>query len=246
MTKYHKIFSTMIGLGFLVVLQVFSFPQPVFRFLIPVFLLFSFLVLAYNYVYLKNLDKLNFWVLVRPLMLLFSLFGIFMILPSPGFRSLFLIAAIVVIILSEIFLDNFSEQVLINETLIILFGLLVSMMAFVQFFPGYRFLAMFGVFLVIAFSARMFYEFVPTLASSKLIGSLILGLFSAQFFWGLGFLPFHFSATGLILFNLVYFSLILNYFYLFKTLNFKRLQFHLLLVVVASGIALASTPWRII
>ncbi|PIR96602.1 MAG: hypothetical protein COT92_00210 [Candidatus Doudnabacteria bacterium CG10_big_fil_rev_8_21_14_0_10_42_18] len=246
MNKYHKIISIVIAILYVVLMQIFSYPQPVFRFLLPIFLLFLGLVSLYNYLYLKKLNRYNPWVLIRPALVLAAMAGIFFIVPSEFFRSLALILSVVVIFFSESFLENFSEQVLTNEILFILFGLLLTLSAISQFFPGYKMVTLLGVFAAVALSARCFFEFVPATQNGKTLSGIILGLFGAQFFWALTLLPFHFSVIGIILFNLIYFFFIMNYYHIFNILSFKRLQFHLLLIMAASGIVLVSTPWRII
>jgi hypothetical protein len=246
MLKQHKFISFVWGLLFLIVLQIFATPEPVFRFLVPAFLLYVAVVTAYNRWYLLQAQKYNFWIALRPMLLLFSGFGLFLIIPSQFLRGLFLIISVAVITFFEIILGNFAENILLNETLLIAFGLFFSFAAFYQYTPGYGFLYLAGVFAGSSLLARSFYEFTPQPASGKLAGSLILGLFCGEFFWALNFLPLHFSALAIILFNLFYFCLILNYYYLFHILNFKKIQFHLFLIAGCSLAVLIATPWKII
>jgi len=246
MQKNHKVISIIIGLLFLVTLQVFSQPQPIFRFLAPAFLIYVLAVWLYNDWFLRNLEKQNFWLQIRPMLLLVSLFGIFLLLPSQGWRSLFLIISVILITFFEYFLNNFSEHLLVNESLIIIFGLFVSLAAFMHFFPGYRFISVIGSFVVSGLIARFFYETLPKPENVKVFSSLVLGLFTAETLWALSFLPFHFSVIALILFNIFYFSLILNYYYSLNILSLKKMQFHIVILFLTSGAVLLSTPWRII
>jgi hypothetical protein len=142
MFKYHKFTSFAIGALYLVMLLAFSTPQPVFRFLAPAFLLYCGLVTYYNKGYLQHLQKYNFWVLVRPLLLFVSGFGNFFLLPNGGLRGTYLVTAFVIIFLIELALGNFAENLLINETLIIAFGFFITLTAFNQYFlniTGFRF-----------------------------------------------------------------------------------------------------------
>jgi hypothetical protein len=245
MLKYHKYASVIIGLLFLVVLQIFSNPLPVFRIYLPLFLLYVLLVALYNRWYLKKLQKYNFWTLLKTPLFLLSGFGIFLIIPFVGLRSFFLVISVALIAFFELTIDSFSENLLTGETLITAFGLFFSLAAFSQYFPGFKFLAVGCSFAGAALLARTFYELIPQENYLKSVSAMILGLFSAEFFWALTFLPFHFSVLGLILFDLFYFFALTNYYYFFNTLNFKKLQFHLILVVFASAIVLLATPWKL-
>jgi hypothetical protein len=108
MFAYHKYLSAAIGVLFVIVLQSFSVPLPIFRFLIPAFLGYVVLVGLYNYHYLKFLEKYNFWLWVKPMMILGSAFGLFILLPTDFLRGMFLLGSVAVISFFEIFLGNFS------------------------------------------------------------------------------------------------------------------------------------------
>lgn len=254
--KYHKIVSLAVGILFVVILQELSLPKPIFRFLVPALALFSLAVFVYNSFYLKSLKKYNFWIALRPFLLSLSGFGIFLIIPSLFLRGIFLIASAAIFALVEYFLDSFAENILINETLLIAFGFFISLSAFTQYFPNIGSSLPLHLSLQIAYTAaaflaaylttRAFYEFTPQPDAIKNASAIAIGLFCSEFFWGLSFLPFHYSVAGLLLFNLFYFSLILNYYHMFQALNFKKIQFHLALIVLCSGIALLATPWKII
>ncbi len=246
MIKHHKLVSFCIGLGFLIVLQKFANPEPIFRFLLPAFLVYGFAVTLYNYWYLQHIQKYNFWILLKPILLMLSAFGIFLILPSEIFRNTFLIVTVFVIALFEVILGNYAENLLLNETLMIAFGLFFSFFAAFHYAPAYETYYLAGVFVGSALLARTFYEFVPQSGKTKILGSLAIGLFCSELFWVLNFLQFHFSTLAVFLFNLFYFCLIVNYYHLFYHLNFKKLQFHLFLIAGCSLVVLIFTPWSVI
>ena len=56
--KHHKLISLCIGLGFLLSVQKFAVPEPIFRFLIPTFFLYILIAAAYNSWYLKQDPKI--------------------------------------------------------------------------------------------------------------------------------------------------------------------------------------------
>ncbi len=246
MVQRHKLISFCIGLIFLIVLQKFATPQPIFRFLLPAFLLYAVAVFFYNRRYLKQIDKFTLWVSLRPMLLLASAFGLFLVIPTEGLRGLYLILTVCLIWLGEAMLGKEGENILLNETLIIAFGLFLSFSAFYQYIPAYGVLYAAGVFVSSSLLARSFYEFIPQAGYAKLVGPVVLGLFCSEVFWALNFLPFHFSIQGLLLFNVFYLSLILNYYHHFHNLNIKKIQFHLLLITACSAVVLLFTPWNII
>ncbi len=180
------------------------------------------------------------------MLLLASAFGLFLIIPTEGFRGLYLIITVGLISLGEIILGKEGENILLNETLIIAFGLFLTFSAFYQYIPTYSVIYAIGVFVSASLLARSFYELLPQAGYSKLVGSVTLGLFCSEIFWALNFLPFHFSVQGVLLFNIFYLCLILNYYHQFHNLNLKKIQFHLLLIVGCSLVVLLFTPWNII
>lgn len=265
MFKHHKIISFVAGLLYVVVLQELSVPQPVFRFMVPAFLVFCLLAGYYNKKYLEHIQKYNKWVVLRSMLLFVSGFLIFLLLPNSVFRGLFLVSAFFVISLTELSLGSFSENLTLNETLLIIFGYFTSFTAWAQYFPGVRQFAvslgkwhlfdwqfsfeplyLLGVFFSAMLLTRAFYEFIPQSDKTKWVAAVALGLFSAETFWALGFLPLHYSAQAIVLFCLYYFCLILNYYYLFQILTIKKIQFHLILIVLACALAAIATPWQII
>ena len=246
MVKYHKYISVAIGVLYLITLQEFSHPQPVFRFLIPSFFIFTALVTLYNAWYLKATQKYNVWMLVRPVLLLASAFGLLFAIPSSGLQGLFLLSAVLVIAFVEYFLGNFAENIILNETLVIGFGFFISITAGNMYFPGFHTYWLAAVFVATFLMCRSFYELVPHSERLKLISSFGIALLCSEFFWALAFLPFHFSSSGLILFNLFYFCIILNYYYIYKSLTDKKLQFHFMLMLICSIFIFLITPWKIL
>ncbi len=247
MNKYHKFISVGLSLVFLVIMQEFSVPRPIFRFLVPAFFLFLLVLTAYNRWHLRQLAKDVFWNLLRPILFFSSMFGLFLIIPGNFFRGLFLLAAVILGSVFEFFLGNFAENVALNETLVIAFGFFMSLCAFALLYaPKFQTLYLGAIFFGAFLTTRSFYEFLPQENSSKLISSLVIALFSTQLFWALTFLPLHYSASALMLFNIFYFCLVLNYYQAFNTLNLRKFQFHLGLMLVCSGFIFLLTPWKII
>ena len=161
-------------------------------------------------------------------------------------RGSFLVVTVGVITFFEIILGNFAENLLLNETLLIAFGLFFYFFAAFHYLPVYEPYYLVGIFLSSALLTRSFYEFIPKSDKTKLIGAISIGLFCSELYWVLNFTQFHFSVLSLLLFNLFYFCLILNYYFLFHILSFKKIQFHLMLIVTCSLLTLIVTPWKVL
>ncbi len=246
MLKHHKLISIALGLLFLIIVQQFAAPQPIFRFLFPAILAYGLLVWFYNRWYLKQISRYNFWVLIRPTLLLVGAFGVVLFIPSFGLRGLFLTAAVACVAFFEALVGNLAENILLNETLLIAFGLFFTFFAQYYYAPSAEPWYLLGVFLSSSLLARSFYEAVPRSQKVKAIGAISIGLFCSELYWALNFLDFHYSVLALFLFNIFYFCLILNYYHLLHMLNFKKVKFHLLLIAACGLLALLATPWSII
>ena len=246
MINYHKIFSICLGLLFLVVLQVFSTPQPIFRFLLPAFLGVLVATFFYNRWYLRQLDKYNFWIIIRPLLLEASGFFIYLLLFDSFFRGVFLITSVFLIAGFEIMLANFSENLMLNETLVAAFGFCFAFFGFLWWAPSLSYLYFAGLFLSLLFLARCFYDFLPLDAGAKWINSLVVGFLSVQIFWAASFLPFHYSALAVLLLDFFYLALVLNYHNLFHTLTPQKAKFYFSLAIISLVVVFSATPWTII
>jgi hypothetical protein len=249
--KHHKLVSFTIGLMYLALLQTFSTPQPVFRYLILSLVAYSAVVWYYNNWFLNKIEKKNFWLALRPVLLFWSGLGIFVLLPSPFLRALFLLLTVGIIFIFEMLLANYSENVMLSFSALTMFGFFIGIVGVGQYFPPLNSGIIYFIYISLIFSAvylisRSFYEFAPQPKKNKNAAAVILGLFSGQIFWALSFLPFHFSVLGTLLFNAMFFCLALNYYYYFQIITFKKIQFHLLLLILTCGAVLLSTPWRII
>ena len=149
--------------------------------------------------------------MLLPELLMSAAFGAFLVIPSENLRGLFLISAVIVITFAEIILGNMAENFMLNQTLIAAFALFFGFFGAYYYTPNFEPVYLMGVFFGSGLLARIFYEAMPQPLKTKLVGSMVIGLFCAELFWALNFLHFHFSVLSLILFNIFYFCLILNY-----------------------------------
>jgi hypothetical protein len=245
--KYHKFISFLFSVGFLVLVQFFAAPLPVFRYLVPAFVLYLGIVTAYNIWYLKQVGHYNLWWWVRPVLFLCAWFGLFFILPNEIWRGLFLLVGLPIIYIVEFLAGNSGQQFLLNETLVSAFGIFMALTAFSHTFaaiPGPAYLAI--CFVATLLLVRASYEAVPRPGAARWYSAAILALLTTEIFWALSFLPLHFTALGLILFNIFYFCWVLYYYALYDHLNIKQVQYHIALAVIFTGLILVVTPWKIL
>ncbi len=242
----HNIISLVFALGLFLILGYFSKGVPVFRFLAPVFVLYSLILFYYNKSYLHSIEKYNFWIAIKPVLFVSAAFGLLFFIPNLPILVLVLTTASFFLFLFEISLNKFAENLLTNEILIISFGGFYALSAADFYFPKYQ---TFFIALVLVFSfflVRSFYEFTSLSKRNKTVVAMVLAMLTAEFFWALAFLPLHFSVLALILHSLFYVSLMLNYYEIFNILNSKKIKYHLYIVAVCWLVVLLSTPWKII
>lgn len=244
--RIHLIISAVVSILFLVVTQIFASPLPVFRFLIPAFLVYLIAVAWYNRWYLtQNETKLNVWVWLRLPLFLIVWFGLFFLVPSGLGRGLFLLVSMPIIFFFESLVGNTGQQLGWNEFLLSLAALMLSLFGFSYYFqlPGVLYLLI--VFLSVTVVVRSSLDLVPHEPIVKWVASLSLGLFATELFWAISFLPLHYSALAIFAFNILYVLWIIYYHYLYRTLTRKQVQFHLILALTLALVMLISTPWSI-
>lgn len=243
--RIHLIISAVIAILFLVITQIFASPLPVFRFLVPAYILYTLVVAGYNYWYLKKREQFNLWLWLRLPLFLLSWFGLFFVIPSGLGRGLFLLVSLPIITFFESLIGNTGQQLGWNEFLLTIAALLISLFGFSYYFmlPGVIYLLF--VFLSVAIVVRSSLELVPHDPMVKWVAALALGLFTTELFWSISFLPLHFTALAVFTFNVLYVLWIIYYHYLYKTLTRTQIQFHLILALILAIVMFLSTPWSI-
>jgi hypothetical protein len=244
--RTHLIISGVIAILFLVIIQIFASPSPVFRFLVPAFLGYTLIVAVYNRSYLIKTNRWNVWVWLRTPFFLLTWFGLLFLLPSALSRGLFLLISLPIIYFFESLVGNTGQQFSWNEFLLTLAALILSLFGLSYYYkdlPGLSFLI--ATFLSVAFVVRSSFELVPHSNAVKWVASLAIGLFATELFWAISFLPLHYSALAIFVFNILYVLWIIYYHYLYRTLTRKQIQFHLVLALILTLIMLISTPWSI-
>jgi hypothetical protein len=227
-------------------MQVLAAPRPVFRFLIPAFILYVIIATAYNYFYLRRFKTYNAWTLIRAALFLFGWFGLYFIIPSFFWRGVFLLSGVPLIYFVERVLGHPGEQLLFNETLITAFAGIMAIVGLSHYFPFSGTWYLLALFLFVSITVRASYEFTPQSRQAKWTSAIILGLVMAEILWVAGFLPFHFSAIALLVFNAFYCAWTLGYNYLYNHLTPKKVQFQVILALAFTVLIVIVTPWKIL
>lgn len=242
----HKIYSAIFAIAFVIILQWFASPSPVFRFIIPAFLGYLGVLMFYNWRYLLAKDVFNVWLFMRlPLFLVFW-FSLFIIAPIAIVKVVFLLASIPVIFFFETLVENRGQQIAWNIFLLSSASLLLGLYGFNFYFPLNGFVYLLLLFVGTLLLVRVSVDSVPHTSNVKWLAALVLALFSAELFWVLQFLPLHFSVLAVINFNILYLLWAIYYHYLYQTLTAKQIQFNVLLALALSIIILLSSPWGIL
>lgn len=242
----HKIISAVFAVAFVVLVQWISDPVPIFRYLIPVFLLYLGVIMLYTWRFLQNQDNFSLWIWLRLPIFLGTWFWL-LFLVSAGFaRGLFLLISVLLIFFLTNTVGNRGQQLAWNQYLITLFGILIAVAGFSFYFEviyGLAFLAV--LFLLVTLATRAAVQQIPHGDNIKWLVSLVMALFAVELYWVLQFLPLHYTVLAVIQFNILYLLWAIYYHYLYQTLNRKQIQFNILLVLVLSIIVLLTTPWSI-
>jgi hypothetical protein len=241
----HKIISLVFAIAFVVMMQLLATSEPVFRYLVPAFFGYLLALTLYNWRYLLSQEQYQLWLLVRVPLFVFIWFGLFFVLPFGFARVLLLIASVPLIFVFETLVANRGQQLGWNIFLLSLASLLLGLYGFHFYFPLSGLLYLGLIFVGTTILVRASVETVPHTPAVKWFASLVLGLFAAEIFWVTQFLPLHFSVLAILSFNILYLLWVMYYHYLYQSLTRRQIQFHLLLVILFSGIILISSPWTI-
>lgn len=243
MAAYHKnLISAVIALAFLVFMQTLN---GVFRYLIPVAFLYSAIVLAYNYWYLKKNHFFSFWSWLRPLYLIAALVGLYFVLPPNFSRSFLVLFSVAALFFTERGIIVASEQGVFLETLFSYFGLSLGIFGLNNYLLPVN-SSILIIFAITTFMvARSSFDYIPQPVDKKNFYAGLLGLSILEMVWALIFSPFHFTINAVIIFNIFYVLWIIIYYHLFQNLSVKKISFHVVFAGILIALSILSTPWHL-
>lgn len=231
-----------LGVLFIAILQQLATPRPVFRFLFPGFALYLIALWRYGYWRLRQTSEIEFWSALKPVMIAIGFFILFLFSPSPFYRALSLLAGGVLIAISEVFILTKNENINLAFTLFAIYGFLVGVFGFLQYFPQSQIFGILGVAVITAVIFRIQWHHSLLSARQKKILSLFAGIFMAQLVWFLTFLPLHFSAlAGVSLCGFYFVAVNLGGDLVQKQ---EKLFFNFVFPIILMFIIILSTPWQ--
>lgn len=243
--QFHKLVSLGFAFAYAILIQAMIGDNLVFRFFVPAFLIYLVILTCYNWRYLLSQQALNWWLVIRMSLFVLIWFGLLFIIPSSIGRNLYLLFSLPIIFIFETLVANKGQQLGWNIFLLSLASLLIGLYGFNYYFPLSGLLYLILVFAGSTILVRSSIEAVPHPAAIKWFASLILGLFAAQLFWILQFLPLYFSVLAVLSFVILYLLWAIYYHYLYQSLTRRQIQYNLILVIIFTILILISSPWTI-
>jgi len=237
----HRINSLIFALVFLIVLQSTKFA---FRILVPALVLYSAALMYYNFRYLKQHGFYTFWIWIRQLFFLAAIVSIYFVQPAGYIQDLYLVLMTLLIFLFELGINFASEQLSFLQTLLTYFGLSLGILAVNFYFLPRLVLTLAAITILTFMVARSSFGYVPQPPARKNYFSALLALSILELGWALSFLPFHFTALAVILFNAFYVIWIVIYYHLYNNLTPKKVYFHLVFSSLVVLLVFLSTPWK--
>src|SRR5438309_370509 len=110
LARYHQIISLIFAVAYVVAIQLFASPQPVFRFLLPAVIIYLTALGLYNYYYLRAEHHFNIWTWLQPVLFFASWFLLLLLGPGEFIRGVILLAGLAVGFVIERFLGHAGEH----------------------------------------------------------------------------------------------------------------------------------------
>jgi hypothetical protein len=242
----HKVISAAASLALPFFVYAFSYSNPIFRFIVPGFILLVGLVEYFSWGTFAHLHEGRTWAVVRSSLFYLAWVLLFFLLPNQAFQVIFLLSSIPVLYLAQELVGYTGETVLITHTILTSFGLLLAAAAGEYYFHAGSFLLTLLVFMSLFLLVRATYVFVPQPSSIRLACSLVVALLATQSYAALLFLPFHFSVVGFFAFLAFYLAWLFSYYWQFGVLNSQRVKFYVIVSALLVVGLLLATPWRIV
>ncbi len=234
----HKIVSVLFAAIFFVTLYATSSLHQLVAFAVIEIVL----AVVYNVYHLKN-EKGFYWSAIRFATLQVAITLLALGLPT-GFRFIPLLLCGILLYFSQFLIAVVSEQLLFIETLLSFFGFAMGIYAISFYFSPASTMILGLLFIAAALCARCGFDPIPRSGKEKAFYSLLIGLCVAEIGWALLLLPLHFTALGIIAFNVFYVLWMLSYFHFHHNITGKKIIFHISFSVVLIIAALAATPLK--
>lgn len=241
----YRVFSLVVAIVLPAVVYLLSVPRPIYRFMIPAFVVLVVLAQVFYWSTQVELVGQRRWAMVRSACFFLSWFCVFFVMPA-DFRFLYVVASVPVLFLGQAFIFYAGETVLITHTMLSAIGVLMGAAAAEFYFKAgstLLTLTVFGFELVLCLAT---YAFIPQSSKVRLLASLVVALLATEFYTATLFLPFHYTVLGFLSFLGFYVLWLLTYYWQFGVLTKRRVQFYLATALFLALLVLLATPWRIV
>lgn len=241
----NRVFSLAVAIVLPLVVYLLSVPRPIYRFMIPAFLILVGLTQVFAWSTHVDFVGQRRWAIIRSACFYISWFSIFFLVPA-DLRFLYALASVPVLFLGQAFILYAGETVLVTHTMLSAIGVLMAAAAAEFYFEAgstLLTLIVFGFDLVLCLAT---YAFIPQSPKVRLLSSLVVALLATEFYTVTLFLPFHYTVLGFLSFLAFYVLWLLTYYWQFGVLTKRRVQFYLATAMLLAFLVLLATPWRIV
>ncbi len=242
----HRVVSAVSAVGLPLVLYNMALPQPIFRFLVPVFVLLVLAIELLTWRTLKSLNEARVWAVVRSSLFYLSWGLLFFLMPSPFLQGLYIFSSIPILYIGQQLVAYTGETVLITHTILTSFGIIMGVVASEFYFHASGLMMSSVLFLVYFLLTRATYIFVPQTSVVRLVASILVALCAVEAYIAILYLPFHYTVVGFLTFLSFYLIWLFTYYWQFGVLTFARVKFYLLISLLFGVGILLATPWQVV
>ncbi len=242
----HRVVSIVSALVLPVVLYNMAIPQPIFRFMVPVFVLLVGTIELLTWRTLRSFGEARVWAIVRSSLFYLSWVLIFFLIPNTFFQGLYIVISIPILYIGQQLVAYTGETVLITHTILASFGIIMGIVASEYYFHASGLVMSTILFIVYFLLARATYVFVPQSSVVRSVTSLLVALCAVEVYIAILYLPFHYTVVGFLTFTSFYLIWLFTYYWQFGVLTFARVKFYLFISILFTIGLLLATPWQLI
>lgn len=242
----HRVVSVVSAIVLPLVVYNMALPQPIFRFLVPVFIILVVGIEVLTWRTLKSLGEARVWAIVRSSLFYLSWGLLFFLMPSAFLQEVYIFSSIPVLYVGQQLVAYTGETVLITHTILTSFGIIMGVVAGEFYFHASGLVLSTVLFLAYFLLTRATYVFVPQSSVVRLIASILVALCAVEAYIAILYLPFHYTVVGFLSLLSFYLIWLFTYYWQFGVLTFARVKFYLLISLVFAVAILMATPWQAI
>jgi hypothetical protein len=243
--KNNKSISLVAACALPLCMYVLAVPTPVFRYIIPAFIILVVLIEVLTWRRLADDREGRGWIIARSVLFYSAWLAVFFLMPSSGLQLAFMLISAPVLFMAQQLVAFGGETVLITHTSLTAFGLLLMAASAEYYFHAGSVVLTAIVFVLLLILSRATFVFVPQTPQVRLVASLLVALLATQGYAAILFLPFHYSVLGFLSFLSFYLIWLMTYYWQYNVLTKQKIKFYGLFALILAAAVLLATPWRI-